>query len=204
MMGMHQTPTVQDNKLQPVEVYGVSCISSGFLADEHSPVIWRGPMISKAFEQFLFDVNWPELDVLVLDLPPGTGDIQMTMLESLQDVQAVVVTTPQEVALQDAHRALAMFEKSKTPVLGVIENMAYYECSSCGHKDPIFGSGGGQTLALEQMTDCLGRIPLDITVRKCGDYGQPIVLETDMNIANIFKEACRGIQQRLESVSKGA
>ncbi|MFK7871798.1 MAG: Mrp/NBP35 family ATP-binding protein [Oligoflexales bacterium] len=196
MLDVYEYPQVSDRKLKPVEAYGVSCMSSGFMSDERNPMIWRGPMLSKAFEQFIRDVHWGDLDILVMDLPPGTGDIQMTLLEKVVVNHAVVVTTPQDIALQDAHRAVSMFEKAGTPILGVVENMAYHECSACGHQDRIFGGGGGLSMSTERGLDFLGQIPLDSLVRRCGDQGQPIVLDKDSSSGEAFRDLCRKIQNK--------
>lgn len=166
-----------DAKLVPIMAHGVRAASFGFLTDVKEPAIWRGPMISKAFSQLAYDVAWGDTDILVIDLPPGTGDIQLAMLEQLPVHAAVVVTTPQTVALHDAHKALAMFRKLDLPVAGIVENMALHVCSNCGHTEEIFGSGGGEELATEYKAPVLAQIPLRRSIREGGDRGRPVVTD---------------------------
>ena len=176
MMGIDEKPYVNEsNQIVPIERYGVKVISLGFLMDVDQPVIWRGPMVMKAVEQFLQDVAWGTLDVLVIDLPPGTGDAQLTLTQKIQLSGAVIVTTPQDVSLIDARKGLAMFQKVNVPVLGIVENMSYYLCPKCGHRDEIFKHGGGQRTAKQLGVPFLGEIPLDPQVTAGGDAGRPIV-----------------------------
>ena len=176
MMGIDEKPYVNElNQIVPIERYGVKVISLGFLMDVDQPVIWRGPMVMKAVEQFLQDVAWGTLDVLVIDLPPGTGDAQLTLTQKIQLSGAVIVTTPQDVSLIDARKGLAMFQKVNVPVLGIVENMSYYVCPSCGHRDEIFKHGGGERTARQLGVPFLGEIPLDPKVTQGGDAGRPIV-----------------------------
>jgi ATP-binding protein involved in chromosome partitioning len=176
MMGIDEKPYVNDqNQIVPIERYGVKVMSLGFLMDVDQPVIWRGPMVMKAVEQFLGDVAWGRLDYLVIDLPPGTGDAQLTLTQKIQLSGAVIVTTPQDVALIDARKGLAMFQKVNVPVLGIIENMSYFVCPECGHREEIFKHGGGEKTARELKVPFLGEIPLDPKVAVCGDAGRPIV-----------------------------
>ena len=176
MMGIDEKPYVNEsNQIVPIERYGVKVISLGFLMDVDQPVIWRGPMVMKAVEQFLQDVEWGALDFLVIDLPPGTGDAQLTLTQKIHLSGAVIVTTPQDVSLIDARKGLAMFQKVNVPLLGIVENMSYYVCPSCGHRDEIFKHGGGRQTAEKLRVPFLGEIPLDPKVVAGGDAGQPIV-----------------------------
>ncbi|MGD0036748.1 MAG: iron-sulfur cluster carrier protein ApbC [Bacteroidota bacterium] len=175
MFGINDRPKVLDNKLQPLERYGVKVMSIGFLVNPMEAVIWRGPMASGAIKQFMSDVNWGELDYLIFDLPPGTGDIQLTLVQTIPLTGVVIVTTPQDVALADAKKGLVMFNKVNVPVLGIIENMSYFICSHCGQRENIFDSGGGKRTAEKLNVPFLGEIPIDTKVRICGDKGDPIV-----------------------------
>ena len=176
MMGIDEKPYVNEtNQIVPIERYGVKVMSLGFLMDVDQPVIWRGPMVMKAVEQFLQDVAWGTLDVLVIDLPPGTGDAQLTLTQKIQLSGAVIVTTPQDVSLIDARKGLAMFQKVNVPVLGIVENMSYFLCPSCGHREEIFKHGGGARTAKQLGVPFLGEIPLDPKVTLGGDAGKPIV-----------------------------
>ncbi|MEP6994821.1 MAG: Mrp/NBP35 family ATP-binding protein, partial [Acidobacteriota bacterium] len=176
MMGIDEKPFVNEsNQIVPIERYGVKVMSLGFLMDVDQPVIWRGPMVMKAVEQFLQDVAWGGLDFLVIDLPPGTGDAQLTLTQKIHLSGAVIVTTPQDVSLIDARKGLAMFQKVNVPVLGIVENMSYYLCPQCGHRDEIFKHGGGRRTAEQLRVPFLGEIPLDPQVAIGGDSGRPIV-----------------------------
>jgi ATP-binding protein involved in chromosome partitioning len=176
MMGCHDKPYVNaENKILPVDGNGVRVMSLGFLMDPDQPVIWRGPMVMKALEQFLTDVEWGALDYLVVDLPPGTGDAQLTITQQLPLDGAVIVTTPQDVALIDARKGLAMFQKVNVPVLGVIENMSSFVCPQCGHREAIFKEGGGRRTAEQLGVPFLGEVPIDPAVVVSGDAGTPIV-----------------------------
>jgi ATP-binding protein involved in chromosome partitioning len=175
MFGINERPKVSQNKLIPLEKYDVKIMSIGFLVDPMQAVIWRGPMASGAVKQFMGDVSWGELDYLVFDLPPGTGDIQLTLVQTIPLTGAVIVTTPQDVALADARKGLVMFNKVNVPVLGIVENMSYYICSHCGHRENIFDSGGGSRTAQELGVPFLGEIPIDTNIRVGGDRGDPIV-----------------------------
>ena len=176
MFGLNGRPQVSDQKrIAPLEKYGVRLMSIGFFLDESSPVIWRGPLVMGLVRQFLKDVDWGELDVLIVDMPPGTGDAQLTLVQQVPLAGAVVVTTPQEVATLDVQRGIAMFAKVNTPVLGVIENMSYYHCPRCGRDDEVFGHGGGERIARAFGLPLLGRLPLLLEVRQAGDSGAPLV-----------------------------
>ena len=175
MFGIDERPKVSENKLQPLLKYDVKIMSIGFLVDPKEAVIWRGPMASGAVKQFMSDVQWGDLDYLIFDLPPGTGDIQLTLVQTIPLTGAVIVTTPQDVALADAKKGLVMFNKVNVPVLGIIENMSYFICSHCGQRENIFDSGGGKRTAEELNVPFLGEIPIDTKVRIGGDKGDPIV-----------------------------
>lgn len=176
MFGVNERPRISENKLIPLERYGVKIMSIGFLVDPMQAVIWRGPMASGAVKQFMSDVNWGNLDYLIFDLPPGTGDIQLTLVQTIPLTGAVIVTTPQDVALADPRKGLVMFNKVNVPVMGIVENMSYYICSHCGHRDNIFDSGGGSRTAGELEVPFLGEIPIDTKIRVGGDQGTPIVV----------------------------
>jgi ATP-binding protein involved in chromosome partitioning len=177
MMGIVGQPSSRDGKtLDAMENFGVKCMSIGFMVDEESPIIWRGPMVQSAIEQMMRDVNWGELDVLVVDMPPGTGDAQLTMAQKVPLTGAVIVSTPQDIALLDARKGLNMFRKVDVPVLGIVENMSYFACPKCGHRTEIFSHGGAHKEADRLGVDFLGEIPLDIVIRETSDGGQPIVV----------------------------
>lgn len=175
MMGINEQPNLKDQKFEPLEAHGVKVMSIGFLIDPMQAVIWRGPMVSGAIKQFMTDVHWGELDYLIFDLPPGTGDIHLTLVQTIPLSGAVVVTTPQDISLADARKAYAMFEKVNVPVLGIIENMSYYICSHCGQREDIFHSGGGKKAADELGVPFLGEIPIYTQIRVGSDLGKPIV-----------------------------
>jgi ATP-binding protein involved in chromosome partitioning len=186
--------TVGDSKLMPMENYNVKCMSMGFLVEEDTPMIWRGPMVMSALEQMLKDVQWGELDILVCDLPPGTGDAQLTMAQRVPLTGAVVVSTPQDIALLDVRRGIAMFEKVDVPVFGIIENMSYFLCPHCGERSEIFAHGGARETAAKLGVTFLGEIPLDGDIRATSDAGQPIVLAQPQSP---HTAAYRGIAQRV-------
>jgi ATP-binding protein involved in chromosome partitioning len=175
MMGIKEDPKVNsENKIIPPESFGIKVMSFGFFAPEESAVIWRGPMVMKALQQFFYDVAWGELDFLVIDLPPGTGDAQLTLVQSLPICGAVIVTTPQNVALLDAVKGIVMFQKTEVPILGVVENMSYFTCTSCGAENHIFGSGGADKVSEKFKIPVLGHIPLVAELRQAGDSGVPL------------------------------
>jgi ATP-binding protein involved in chromosome partitioning len=195
MMGIDEKPFLnEEEKIVPIEKYGVRVMSIGFLMDADTPVIWRGPMIYKAIEQFLGDVAWGSQDFLIVDLPPGTGDAQLTLTQKVALSGAVIVTTPQDVALIDARKGLAMFQKVNVPIIGLIENMSGFECPKCGHVEPIFKTGGGEKTALQLGVPFLGRIPLDPRIALSGDAGMPIVsAEPDSTSTKAFLELGRAV-----------
>ena len=177
MLGISARPTTTgDNKLEPMENYGVKCMSMGFLVDEETPVVWRGPMVGTALEQMMRDVNWGALDILVVDMPPGTGDAQLTMAQRVPLAGAVIVSTPQDISLVDARKGLNMFRKVDVPVLGIVENMSYFVCPHCGSRSEIFDHGGARREAYRLGVDFLGEIPLDMAIRETSDGGHPIVV----------------------------
>jgi ATP-binding protein involved in chromosome partitioning len=176
MFGIDERPVVIGNRIRPFEKYGIKLMSLGFILDTDTPVIWRGPMVMKAIEQMLGDVDWGALDFLILDMPPGTGDAQLTVTQKVPVAGAVIVTTPQDVALFDARKGLAMFRKVNVPVLGIVENMSTFVCPKCGHETDVFRSGGGERTARELDTPFLGSVPLDAAIAEGGDAGIPIVV----------------------------
>ena len=199
MMGTDARPhAAGGNRFHPVERYGVRCISMGFFLDETSPVIWRGPMVAGLVRQFLNDCVWGELDVLVIDLPPGTGDAQLTLAQQVKLDGAVIVTTPQEVALRDVVRGVAMFRQLQIPILGVVENMSLFVCPECGDEDEIFGRGGGEMVARASDAPLLAQVPLDIRIREEGDRGRPIVLaDPGTKPAQLYLEVARAVASRI-------
>jgi ATP-binding protein involved in chromosome partitioning len=176
MVGVSEQPKIIQNKLFPIEAHGLKVMSMGFLNPGDKPVIWRGPMLHGVVRQFLTDVNWGELDYLVVDMPPGTGDVQLSLAQLVPVQGAVLVTTPQEVAAADVRKAIGMFEQVGVPLVGIVENMSYFVCTKCDERHEIFGSGAGEALARRYETELLGRVPLGADVRAAGDAGTPIVL----------------------------
>ena len=204
MLGVSGQPKSSDGKsLEPMEAHGLQAMSIGFLIDEETPMIWRGPMVTQALEQLLNDTRWRGLDYLVVDLPPGTGDVQLTLAQKIPVSGAVIVTTPQDIALLDARKGLKMFEKVEVPVLGIVENMSIHICSECGHEESIFGEGGGARMAEESGVEMLGALPLDIHIREQADGGNPTVAAMpDSRIAEIYREIARKAAAKLASQSK--
>ena len=204
MMGLSGQPESKDGKsLEPMENYGVQTMSIGFLIDEETPMIWRGPMVTQALEQLLNDTRWKDLDYLIIDLPPGTGDTQLTLAQKVPVSGAIIVTTPQDIALLDARKGLKMFEKVEVPILGVVENMSTHICSQCGHEEHIFGAGGGQTMASESGIELLGSLPLEMGIRMNADSGKPtVVAEPDGRTAEIYREIARKAAARLSRQAK--
>jgi len=199
MLGLQgQKPTVKDKTIEPMIAHGLQSMSIGYLVDTRASLAWRGPMIGKALEQMLNDTLWDNLDYLVVDLPPGTGDIQLTLCQKIPVAGAIIVTTPQDLALIDVRRACEMFNKLNVPILGVIENMSVYHCSQCGHEEKIFGEGGAKKLAQEYHLNLLGSLPLDIRIREMTDSGHPpVVAEPDGQVANIFNEITQKLLQAI-------
>jgi ATP-binding protein involved in chromosome partitioning len=193
MLGINGRPESKDGKrLEPMEGHGLQAISIGFLIDIDTPMVWRGPMVTQALEQLLKDTNWRELDYLVIDLPPGTGDIQLTLAQKVPVTGAVIVTTPQDIALIDARKGLKMFEKVGIPILGVVENMSWHRCDKCGHESHIFGSGGAAKMCKDYGTELLGQLPLDESIQQQADSGKPtVVSDPDGEIAAIYRKIAR-------------
>jgi len=189
--------------MEPLTRYGLQAMSIGFLIDEETPMIWRGPMVTQALEQMLKETHWEELDYLVIDLPPGTGDTQLTLAQRVPVTGAVIVTTPQDIALLDARKAYKMFEKVEIPVLGVVENMSTHICSKCGHEEHIFGEGGGRSMAEQYGVPFLGDIPLDMQIRVDADGGKPsVVSDPDGRIAQSYKAIARRVAAAIASRKK--
>jgi ATP-binding protein involved in chromosome partitioning len=183
--------------------YHIQAMSIGFLIDEETPMIWRGPMVTQALQQLLGDTNWKDLDYLVVDMPPGTGDIQLTLAQQVPVSGAMIVTTPQDIALLDARKGFKMFEKVEVPVLGIVENMSMHICSECGHEEHIFGEGGGERMSEEYNVDFLGGIPLDKRIREETDSGKPtVVAEPDSRISQIYREIARRTAAKLSLKTK--
>ncbi len=203
MMGITGQPTSADGKtLDPMENYGVKVMSMGFMVDEETPMIWRGPMVQSALEQMMRDVNWGELDVLVVDMPPGTGDAQLTMAQRVPLTGAVIVSTPQDIALLDARKGLNMFRKVDVPVFGIIENMSYFSCPNCGDRTEIFGHGGAHKEADRLGVDFLGEVPLHLDIRTNADGGTPIVVSMpEGEHAQKYREIARGVWDRIEKAT---
>jgi ATP-binding protein involved in chromosome partitioning len=176
MMGTHERPRAANERILPPLAYGVKLMSMGFLVEEGTPIIWRGPMIHTALRQFLSDVDWGNLDYMVVDLPPGTGDASLSLAQSLSLTGVVIVTTPQDVALADVIKGIAMFKQLEVPMLGVVENMSYFVCGHCGERTDIFSHGGGQAVAQRMGVPFLGEVPIDPVVRAGGDSGRPVVI----------------------------
>ncbi len=195
MLGIAGRPESKDGKtLEPLEAYGLQSMSIGFLIDVDTPMVWRGPMVTQALEQLLKDTNWRDLDYLIVDMPPGTGDIQLTLAQKVPVTGAVIVTTPQDIALIDARKGLKMFDKVGVPIVGIVENMAIHVCSQCGHAEHIFGEGGAQRMCKDYKVPFLGALPLDIRIREQADSGRPtVVADPDGKIAMVYKEIARKI-----------
>ncbi len=199
MLGITGRPDSEDGQsLEPLMGHGLQAMSIGFLVDVEQPMVWRGPMVTQALEQLLNDTKWKDLDYLVVDLPPGTGDIQLTLAQRVPVTGAVIVTTPQDIALIDARKGLKMFEKVGIPILGIVENMSLHICSNCGHEERIFGTGGGEKMCQDYEVEFLGSLPLDIRIREETDSGNPTVAaEPDSRIAMIYRDIARRVAIRV-------
>lgn len=198
MLGVSGKPDTDGQRILPKHAHGLAMMSIGLLVAEDTPMIWRGPMVTQALQQLLGETNWGELDYLVIDMPPGTGDIHLTLCQRVPLSGAVIVTTPQDIALLDARKGLKMFEKVEVPVLGIVENMALHCCSQCGHVEHIFGAGGGERMARDCGVDLLGSLPLDIRIREETDAGRPtVVAEPDGSIAASYREIARRMTAKL-------
>ncbi len=206
MLGLKGMPDSPDGKiLKPMIGHGIQTMSIGFLVDDESPIIWRGPMITQALTRLVYETRWDNLDYLIVDMPPGTGDIHLTMAQRMPVSGAVIVTTPQDIALLDARKGLRMFEKVNVPVLGIIENMSTHICTECGHEEHIFGEGGAKKMAEEAGTELLGELPLDIRIRTGSDSGQPVmVTEPESSLAKAYREIASRISRELSSLEYAA
>jgi ATP-binding protein involved in chromosome partitioning len=204
MLGITGRPeSIAENTIEPMEGHGLQASSIGFLIDPDNPMVWRGPMVTSALEQLLRQTNWRDLDYLVVDMPPGTGDIQLTLSQKVPVTGAVIVTTPQDIALLDARKGLKMFEKVGIPILGIVENMSIYVCPNCNHQEHIFGEGGGQKMCDEYNTTFLGSLPLNLSIREQADTGRPtVVADPDGAISGIYKAIARKIAIQVAEMSK--
>jgi len=204
MLGIDRRPESDDGQtMDPLENHGIQVMSIGFLIDQNEAMIWRGPMATQALEQLLRQTNWGDLDYLIVDMPPGTGDIQLTLSQRVPMTGAVIVTTPQDIALIDAKKAVTMFEKVGVPILGVVENMAVHICSNCGHAEHIFGEGGGKRYAAEKGIDYLGALPLDMRIRLQADSGKPtVVADPDGEAAGIYRDVARKVAVKIAGKAK--
>ena len=204
MLGITGRPeSIEENTIEPMEGHGLQASSIGFLIEEDAPMVWRGPMVTSALEQLLRQPRWRDLDYLIVDMPPGTGDIQLTLSQKVPVTGAVIVTTPQDIALLDARKGLKMFEKVGVPIVGIIENMSTYVCTKCGHEEHIFGSGGVEKLCKEYSVDFLGALPLNLSIREQADAGRPtVVADPDSAISAIYKNIARQVAIRVATLSK--
>lgn len=200
-VGERRPDIVGEGKAQmmlPIVAHGIQSISMGYLVTEQTPMVWRGPMVSGALQQLLLQTRWSDLDYLIIDMPPGTGDIQITLAQKVPVTGAVIVTTPQDIALLDAKKGIEMFRKVSVPVLGVVENMALHICSNCGHEEHVFGAGGGERIAREYQTELLGSLPLDLSIREQADAGKPsLVANPDSAISQIYRAIARKLAANL-------
>ncbi len=198
MLGARQKPTEIDKVIQPIEVWGLKAMSIGFMLDEETPLVWRGPMVMGALEQLMGQVAWGALDVLVVDMPPGTGDAQLTMAQRVKLAGAVIVSTPQDIALLDARRGVRMFEKTQVPILGIVENMSFFCCPNCGHRTDIFNHGGARAEAARLGVDFLGEVPLLLEIRTTADAGTPIVAaQPDSTAAQAYRAVADAVRAKL-------
>ncbi|MBT8523897.1 iron-sulfur cluster carrier protein ApbC [Polynucleobacter paneuropaeus] len=204
MLGINGRPqTKEENTIEPMEGHGLQASSIGFLVDQDSPMVWRGPMVTSALEQLLRQTQWRDLDYLIVDMPPGTGDIQLTLSQKVPVTGAVIVTTPQDIALLDARKGLKMFEKVGVPIIGIVENMSTYICPSCGHEEHVFGSGGGQKMCSDYSVDFLGSLPLNLSIREQSDAGCPtVVAEPNGAISQVYKQIARQVAIRIAGLAK--
>ena len=204
MLGITGRPeSLEENTIEPMEGHGLQASSIGFLIEEDAPMVWRGPMVTSALEQLLRQTRWRDLDYLIVDMPPGTGDIQLTLSQKVPVTGSVIVTTPQDIALLDARKGLKMFEKVGVPIIGIIENMSTYVCTQCGHEEHIFGSGGGEKMCKEYGVDFLGALPLNLSIREQADAGRPtVVADPDGAISTIYRNIARQVAIRVATLSK--
>src|SRR5579862_2950927 len=204
LMGGHEAPHVVEGKLEPPVEYGIKIISMAYFLPKDEAVIWRGPMLHKTINQFLGEVRWGDLDYLLMDLPPGTGDIQLSLSQTIPLTGAVIVSTPQDLALTVASKAIAMFQKLRVPILGVVENMSYYICTECGHRESIFGHGGARAAAQQMGFAFLGEIPLDTFIRTSSDSGRPVALDESTPQGRAFQEIARAVVEQVSVANKQA
>ncbi|MGH8378207.1 MAG: iron-sulfur cluster carrier protein ApbC, partial [Gammaproteobacteria bacterium] len=204
MLGLKGRPSTKDGKrIEPMVGHGVQCMSVGFLVDEETPMVWRGPMVTQALMQLISDTDWQDLDYLVVDMPPGTGDIQLTLSQRVPVSGAVIVTTPQEIALLDARKGLKMFQKVEVGILGIVENMSTHVCTNCGHEEHIFGAGGGERMAAQYGVPFLGSLPLDLRIREDTDSGNPsVVADPQGKIAQRYRDIARRAAAQLALAGK--
>lgn len=204
MLGITGRPESLDGKnLEPMMAHGIQAMSIGLLVDTDSPMVWRGPMVTQALQQLLNETRWHDVDYLIIDMPPGTGDIQLTLAQKVPVTGAVIVTTPQDIALLDARKGLKMFEKVGIPIIGIVENMSTHICSSCGHEEHIFGAGGGDKMCKDYSTELLGSLPLDIKIREQTDAGRPtVVADPDGQVAEIYRSIARRIAVKVDELSQ--
>ncbi|MGV3653129.1 MAG: Mrp/NBP35 family ATP-binding protein, partial [Noviherbaspirillum sp.] len=204
MMGISGRPETLDGKtMEPLENHGLQVSSIGFMIGPDEPMVWRGPIVTQALQQLLEQTNWRDLDYLIVDMPPGTGDIQLTLSQKVPVTGAVIVTTPQDIALLDARKGLKMFEKVGIPILGVVENMSMHVCSNCGHAEPIFGEGGGARMCADYGVEFLGALPLTMAIREQADSGKPtVVADPDGKVASLYKEIARKVAVKVAEKAK--
>src|SRR5690348_14960450 len=200
MMGINKTPMAYGERIQPLEHFGVKLMSMGFLSPGDKPLVWRGPMLHSVIQQFLRGVDWGDLEYLVIDLPPGTGDVQLTLMQTAPVTGAVVVTTPSEVSLEDARKAVHMFSQVKVPILGIVENMSYLVCPHCNQRVDVFSTGGGERTAAEMKVHFLGALPLDPAVRAGGDSGKPVALNGSGAQGNAFRDLAQRTVDRINQI----
>ena len=201
MMGITEKPEIRGEKLIPIVKYGVSLMSIGFMIAEDTPLIWRGPMVMKAVEQLLTDVEWGSLDYLLMDLPPGTGDVQLTLAQKVPLTGVVIVTTPQDVALLDVVRGISMFRKLDVPILGVIENMSFFRCPHCGERSDIFSHGGGEAASKKLDVPFLGEVPIDLKIREGGDAGRPVLVDdSESPQSKVFMNLAEQLASRISAL----
>ena len=199
-----EQPVSEDNQtMEPLQAHGIQAMSIGFMVDVETPMIWRGPMVVQALDQMLGQTNWKDLDYLIIDMPPGTGDVQLSISQKVPLTGAVIVTTPQDIALIDARKGLKMFEKVNVPILGVVENMSIHICSKCGHEEHIFGEGGGEKMGADYGVDFLGSLPLELAIRQMADSGKPTVVgEPESRTAEIYRAISRKVAVKVAQKAK--
>ncbi len=202
-IGGQQPESLDGQTMEPLEAYGVKAMSIGFMVDVETPMVWRGPMVAQALDQMLGQTNWQDIDYLIVDMPPGTGDVQLSMAQKVPVTGAVIVTTPQDIALIDARKGLKMFEKVNIPILGIVENMSIHICSKCGHEEHIFGQGGGEQMGKDYDVEFLGSLPLEMNIRLMADGGKPTVVgDPDSRAAEIYRTIARRVAVKIAEKSK--